>query len=126
MPDANSRQVGGTHYKAAIEHWDFVEINQLGYLEGCATKYMTRSRKKGGHQDLQKALHYIEKIRDLHQRGLKRPPRDLQLISVDDFAWANGLSTLERDAVNVLATWKDDADLQLAHHLTEELLKTAV
>jgi hypothetical protein len=61
---ANDRQVGGDHYKkhGAIQHWDFVVSNGLGYLEGCATKYVARHKKKNGKEDLLKAKHYIDKI----------------------------------------------------------------
>src|SRR6185369_13146900 len=72
--NANSRQVGGDHYKTEIEHWDFVESNGIGYLEGCATKYVTRARKKNGRQDLEKAVHYVDKIIDLEQEGVKTAP----------------------------------------------------
>ena len=59
---ANERQVGGTHYQAEIQHWDYVLANGLGYLEGQITKYVTRWRKKGGVEDLEKARHYLEKL----------------------------------------------------------------
>jgi len=58
----NSHQVGGVHYKTPIEHWDFVVACSLNYLEGNATKYLTRSHKKSGLQDLQKSLHYVSKL----------------------------------------------------------------
>ncbi len=58
---ANNRQVGGDHYKGTYQHWDFVVETQMHYLLGCATKYVTRHRKKNGKEDLEKAKHYIEK-----------------------------------------------------------------
>lgn len=57
---ANDKQVGGTHYKGGIQVWDFVMSNQLDYLRGNAIKYL--SRDKNPMQDLEKALHYIEKL----------------------------------------------------------------
>jgi hypothetical protein len=59
---ANSRQVGGKHYKTKIEHWDFVLANNIPYLEAVAIKYIFRHKGKGGRQDLEKAKHYIEKM----------------------------------------------------------------
>jgi hypothetical protein len=59
---ANERQIGGDHYKTKYEHWDLVIKTGMGYLEGCATKYVSRWRKKGGVADLEKALHYVDKI----------------------------------------------------------------
>jgi len=60
---ANDEQHGGSHYKdKAIQPWDYIIANNLGYLEGCAIKYLSRWKEKGGIQDLQKAKHFIEKI----------------------------------------------------------------
>jgi len=61
-PRANASQVGGGHYKAHIQHWDFVIANDLGYFEGQITKYITRWRKKNGVQDLLKARHFLDKL----------------------------------------------------------------
>lgn len=59
---ANSRQVGGTHYKdMSIEHWDVVALNGLDYFQGQITKYVMRWRGKNGLQDLDKAGHFLEK-----------------------------------------------------------------
>jgi len=58
----NDKQVGGTHYKDyAIQPWDFIESNNIPFLEGSAIKYLVRWRKKGGIEDLYKAIQNIEK-----------------------------------------------------------------
>lgn len=63
---ANETQVAGRHYKdKAIQPWDYIARNGIGYLEGCAIKYLTRWRDKGGVQDLLKARHYIDKLIEL-------------------------------------------------------------
>ena len=36
--------------------------NGLGYLEGNIIKYTTRWRRKGGIQDLEKVIHYAQKL----------------------------------------------------------------
>ena len=60
---ANNKQVGGDHYKTAvIEPWDYCLANDLGYLESSAIKYITRWKKKGGIKDIEKAVHYLEKL----------------------------------------------------------------
>jgi hypothetical protein len=59
---ANAVQVGGEHYRSQFQHWDWVIANNLGYLEGCATKYIARWRKKNGLEDLLKARHYLDKL----------------------------------------------------------------
>ena len=35
---ANNKQVGGSHYKSKMECWDYILSNDLGYLEGTATR----------------------------------------------------------------------------------------
>lgn len=62
IPNANETQVGGTHYRTEIQHWDYVLANGLGYFEGQITKYVTRWRKKNGLQDLEKARHFLDKL----------------------------------------------------------------
>lgn len=60
---ANEEQVGGRHYiEKAIQPWDYIVANNLGYLEGCIVKYVTRYKDKGGIEDLVKAVHYLEKL----------------------------------------------------------------
>jgi len=64
-PKANDRQVGGDHWQAEYQHWDFVGDIGLGYLGGCATKYVFRWRNKNGLVDLEKAIHYVEKMMEV-------------------------------------------------------------
>lgn len=71
MQGANERQVGGDHYKGGYEHWDFALDAGLGYLLGCATKYVSRWRQKNGVQDLEKALHYLQKAVEVGQPAPK-------------------------------------------------------
>jgi hypothetical protein len=60
---ANDSQVGGSHYKGkAIQPWDYIVANNLGYLEGNIVKYVSRWREKGGIDDLRKVVHYAEKL----------------------------------------------------------------
>ena len=60
---ANSRQIGGSHYKKfKFETWDVILDWGLGYLDGNAVKYLSRWRHKNGVEDLKKARHYIDKL----------------------------------------------------------------
>lgn len=71
MPTANERQHGGDHYKKmSYEHWDFVCDTGQPYLIACATKYASRWRNKGGHVDLEKMIHYLDKA---DERSVKQP-----------------------------------------------------
>ena len=60
---ANEIQVAGTHYKdKAIQPWDYIVSNNMGYLEGNIIKYVSRWKDKGGLADLKKAQHYLQKL----------------------------------------------------------------
>jgi hypothetical protein len=60
---ANEQQVGGAHYATkAIQPWDYIIANNLGYLEGNVVKYVSRWKDKGGIEDLKKAQHYLQKL----------------------------------------------------------------
>lgn len=69
MPPINSalnRQEGGSHYKdCAIQPIQYIEANELGYLEGNVIKYVTRHMRKGGAEDLLKARHYLDMLLEL-------------------------------------------------------------
>ena len=73
---ANDKQVGGTHYKdlGDLQHWDVVARLGWDYYLGCATKYLWRLGKKGSPEkaleDLSKAIHFLEKKRELMQEEL--------------------------------------------------------
>lgn len=74
--DPNERQVGGLHYKDTVyEHWDFVCDTDQHYLIGCTTKYISRHKDKNGKQDLEKAIHYLEKAT---HRGVKVDQHNLE------------------------------------------------
>jgi hypothetical protein len=65
---ANAQQVGGSHYKSkAIQPWDYIASNHLGYLEGNVVKYVSRWKDKGGLEDLKKAQHYLTKLIEVNQ-----------------------------------------------------------
>jgi hypothetical protein len=60
---ASQRQVGGTHYQFfEIQPFRYIQLNQLGFLEGCVIKRMSRWDKPTGKglEDLEKAKHEIE------------------------------------------------------------------
>jgi len=62
---ASDTQVGGNHYKnMAIQPSEYIFENGLNWLEGNAIKYITRHSIKGGVQDLDKAIHYLELLKE--------------------------------------------------------------
>lgn len=70
---ARDKQVGGNHYKSmAIQPSEFIERNGLSWHEGNAIKYICRHRLKGGEFDIDKAIHYLELLKELEYNGCER------------------------------------------------------
>lgn len=127
-------QVGGDHYQCAeVQHWDFIEANGLGYLEGCATKYIERWDTSKGQpvRDLEKALSYIDKIRLMHLAGLKDPPARTLENFRDGFTLQRyfelheHMTDFTRLAFRAVISWRSTADLVDAATLTRSLLRVA-
>lgn len=108
--DANATQVGGSHYRNDIQHWDFVAQYGLGYFEGQVTKYVTRWRKKNGVQDLRKAQHFLRKLIELvsNEGYAKEPSAKVDHepdFKVATYLAANGLDDDESLVIISLAWW---------------------
>jgi hypothetical protein len=75
MTDENKQQVGGQHYKKlAIQPWDYVLANNLGYMEGSVIKYITRWRDKHKDdplEDLYKCRHFLNKLIEHQEKQQK-------------------------------------------------------
>jgi len=122
MSSANETQVGGTHYAATYQHWDFVWDAKLGYFEAQITRYVSRSRKKNGVEDLKKAGHYIVKYRELI-----KSQRDGLLSAyaspyVDRFVEANGLDQPEHVTIYAISCWRTQADLMNVQLMIDVLI----
>jgi hypothetical protein len=64
---ALDKQEGGSHYKdMAIQPVEFITKNNISFLEGNVIKYVCRHANKNGKQDIEKAIHYLELIKELH------------------------------------------------------------
>lgn len=127
MQDPNKRQVGGDHYKSEYEHWDFVLDCNLGYLDGVATKYLTRWRKAAKPvQDLQKALHYVEKMINTHRVCFPRlrAPHSTCLYYLHDFTEANQLQAEDAAIIAALCVWETVTDLALVVKKIQRLLNS--
>ena len=58
-------QVGGKHYRSMkIQPAEFINENKLLFAEGNAIKYICRHSHKGGVEDIDKAIHYLEMIKE--------------------------------------------------------------
>ena len=58
------KQIGGQHYQDfVIQPAEFINKNKLLFAEGNAIKYICRHSQKGGVEDIDKAIHYLEMIK---------------------------------------------------------------
>lgn len=63
---ALDKQEGGSHYKdMAIQPVEFITRNNIPFLEGNVIKYVCRHASKNGKQDIEKAIHYLELLKEL-------------------------------------------------------------
>ena len=63
--DPYLKQIAGTHYmKMVIQPAEFINKNNLPFAEGNAIKYICRHSAKGGIEDVNKAIHYLEMIKE--------------------------------------------------------------
>ena len=67
-------QVGGSHYKGmAIQPFEYIHKNGLGFAEGCVVKYVSRWRVKNGLEDLKKARHFLDLLIEAEIATASRP-----------------------------------------------------
>jgi hypothetical protein len=101
-------QVGGGHYKdRETQHWDVIDRNGIGYLEGVATKYLCRYKEKNGLQDLKKAEHYVIKLLEEVNEHCRRPRGQATMMELRGLREGYKLESTEYGAVAMLLTWSD-------------------
>ena len=75
---ADSRQVGGSHYKdMPMQPWDVMQAvltpeEFRGYLKGNVIKYAMRAGRKEGSDDAGKAQHYRQKLAEIDAQEARR------------------------------------------------------
>ena len=63
---ATQRQIGGKHYKGfKIQPIEFITKNKLSFIQGNIIKYVCRFDKKNGNEDIDKAIHYCELLKEI-------------------------------------------------------------
>lgn len=120
------RQVGGDHYQTGgTQHWDMFGTESMMYA---ATKYLSRWRKKNGVQDLEKALHYSEKLLEIVNRGAagsERPVLPTNPKTVEAWAPNQGLTWVETIIIKRLMFWEGPNDIREAIDGIRHLIETA-
>ena len=109
MTSADDKQIGGDHYKVQYQHWDFIRDVGFDYMEAQVAKYITRWRRKNGVQDLEKALHFAEKMFEERTKAYG---------TLTEYADSNNLNPEERGLLMHLVS----GDL----HTLREMLKVII
>ena len=72
------KQVGGSHYRdMTVQPWQAMEAwltpeEYRGYHKAVAIAYLARERQKGGLQDIEKAIHHLQRLVEIeHGRDTK-------------------------------------------------------
>lgn len=126
--DLYVRQEGGDHYQADYQHWDLVIDLRMGYLEGNATKYVSRWQKKGGVQDLHKAMTYVDKLIANYDKVINLSLQFSQKVRgelCDRFIASAKLGGLEADFCLCMADWSTKNDLLTAKAVLDGLITKA-
>jgi hypothetical protein len=104
------------HYVSQYQHWDWAIAIGMPYLEAAATKYVARWRKKGGMEDLKKALHYTNKLLEVLPKVVGR--RSERIVGYEYaqtetllFCSLNKLTPIESRILMALATWRREEDV---------------
>lgn len=122
---ANDYQIGGKHYKTGYEHWDLCLTIPYSYLEGYATKYVTRARKKNGIEDLKKALHCVNKLQEDGNYQARSLTIAETFEEISRFAAENDLTEYERHFCEIMGMWGSKGELDEARQMIFLMLDEA-
>lgn len=111
---ANDTQVGGNHYKGKrFQPWDWDKFG-IGTFEMDILHYVTR--QKAGKQDLEKAVHYVEKLQEEYVRYGRRNRINLMLRSallapMKEYCDEWKMVRYQRRIVHTILFWMNEDDL---------------
>jgi len=112
MSSVNERQVGGDHYKGTtLQHWDIMAKYKVPYLEGHLTKYL-RHRKKNGLQDVEKMMHFADKLIESVDTIDYTPFGRVPMKVLQQFCVEQSYNFLESRILIFALTWRDHFELE--------------
>ena len=133
VSDANEMQIGGDHYRGEFQVWDLVARLGLNFFEGCALKYVTRWRRKGGTNDLEKAIHFLEKLAELRYDPAaaamfgdylgRRSSATWAVQLAHEFAEANDIPPVDRAAITYILFWDTRPNLRKGIDLLRRMIE---
>lgn len=117
---ALDEQVGGDHYrKLVVQPVEFISAINANFFQGNVIKYVTRYKDKNGEQDLLKAKHYIDFIKQFTPKTFT-PDTKEAADYLDRFIKENELSGKVKDIiVDVVYEDYDDALLKIDEIIDE-------
>lgn len=117
---SNVEQIGGTHYAGSYQHWDYCDDVDVPHLESAASKYIARWYLKGGIQDLQKAVSYIDKRLSTDYAAshdsLYAQSQGFEE-NLERYFHAAAIMLWEQAVSRLILCWKDYSDLEYAKNL---------
>lgn len=132
---ANLMQVGGDHYKAEVQHWDWTTPTRIQGLEYASTKYLSRWWKKNGLEDITKPIHYMVKAKEMHLAGkhfnhtMHTSPNYLVVEKAkalfDDFIDSSDIPDMEANIMLRIATWQTTGQLNTILSMLDQLYRDA-
>ena len=125
--DPNSMQIDGSHYRTEYQVWDFSENNGLGGLEMCIIKYICRWRNKGkGAVDLQKAIHYVNKLLDLNLNRYRAAKGIASICDITYFCDVQELRPDEEGVITLISRWDCRENLVECQKLIQHMLDNVI
>src|SRR5688572_10302697 len=95
----------------------------LGYYEVSAISYIARFRKKGGIEDLEKVLHYIDKMLFCWRAGEYANRCTATLLRIRQFNKENECDRFQSEAIHFLVAWREGDELVEVKKIVEELIQ---
>lgn len=120
--------VGGDHYRkfdAKMQHWDLMEQYGIGYLESAATKYVERWRHKDGKPGLEKALHYTQKLIEMHEQIGRQPRGNVPLEALDAYLKPRDMGPLEKQIFGILTGYWTVEGLRYCVEMLTDMIANA-
>lgn len=114
--DPNDRQVGGQHYKGAdFQPWDW-PLYGVDAWSYSIVKYATRFKEKNGRQDLEKAVHFCDKLFWAITQHSFGQHNIVRIRHADEYLEQNKCDKYQRRVVLAALFWKSSDDVE---HLRE-------
>ena len=109
------KQIGGSHYMYFdIQPAEFININKLLFAEGNAIKYICRHSKKGGIQDIDKAIQTMQSNLEFHD-AIYEEGNEYEVPAIKELfgiAWKGKADIITKDKIIDLKTTSNIKDFK--------------